>query len=168
MYLLKCFILYSILGFIFESVVYKVSKSVDHSGVLHGPYTFVYGLGGMFCVLVFNYLNKFCWNIILKWLVLYILFTIICTFIEYVIGHLINLIFKYDKWNYTNHKYHFGKYICLDYALTWGLLASFLMYLLKDFLDGVIMLISNNATWIIFTIMIIDLIYTFLKKRILT
>ena len=29
MYYLKCFILYSILGFVFESVVYKVSGSSD-------------------------------------------------------------------------------------------------------------------------------------------
>jgi len=33
MYYLKCFILYSLLGFIMESVVYKVSGSTDHSGV---------------------------------------------------------------------------------------------------------------------------------------
>ena len=47
---LKYFLIFSLLGFIMESVVYKVSGSSDHSGVLLGPYTLVYGFGGLFTV----------------------------------------------------------------------------------------------------------------------
>ena len=54
MYYFKIFILYSIIGFIFESTIFKISKKNKHSGVLYGPYTFVYGFGGI----AINYINS--------------------------------------------------------------------------------------------------------------
>ena len=164
MYYLKCFLLYSVLGFIWESVVYKVSGSSDHSGVLLGPYTLVYGFGGLLTVIVNNYLTKLDINSFVKYFLLFISFTIICTLIEYIIGNLIHIIFNFDKWNYTSHRFHFGKYICLDYALVWGALALAIVHLLKPFFDKVLLLVPNSSTFIILGIMIVDLIYTLITK----
>lgn len=164
MYYLKCFILYSILGFVFESVVYKVSGSSDHSGVLLGPYTLVYGFGGLFTVIINNWISKFDINVFIKYLLLFIIFTIICTLTEYLIGHLINIIFKFDKWNYLDKKFPIGKYICLDYALVWGLLSTSIIYFLKPFFDKVLEMVPSNTTIFIFSIMLIDLIYTLVTK----
>ena len=161
---LKYFLIFSLLGFIMESVVYKVSGSTSHSGVLLGPYTLVYGFGGLLVVIINNYFTKINMNSFLKLILLFICFTIVCTLIEYIIGNLIHYIFNIDKWNYTNHKYHFGKYICLDLALTWGVLALLIIKVLKPFIDKVLLLIPNNTTIIIFTILIIDLFYTLFTK----
>ena len=164
MYYLKCFLLYSLLGFIMESVVYKVSGSTDHSGVLLGPYTLVYGIGGLLIVIINNYVSKFDMNIILKYIILFIIFTIVCSFIESMIGNLINIIFKFDKWNYLNHKFPIGKYTSLDYALVWGILATSIIYFLKPFFDKVLSMVPTNTTIFIFSIMIMDLIYTLITK----
>ena len=161
---IKYFLIFSLLGFIMESVVYKVSSSTSHSGVLLGPYTLVYGFGGIFIVIISNYFNKIEMNSILKLILLFICFTIVCTLIEYIIGNLIHYIFNIDKWNYSNHKYHFGKYICLDLALTWGILALVIIKILKPFIDKVLLLIPNNTTLIILIILIIDLLYTLFTK----
>lgn len=161
---LKYFLIFSLLGFIMESVVYKVSGSNSHSGVLLGPYTLVYGFGGLFVIIINNYFEKLNINEILKFILLFICFTIICTLTEYIIGNLIHYIFDIDKWNYTDHKYHFGKYICLDLALTWGVLALIIIKILKPFIDKVLLLIPNNTTITIFTILIIDLLYTLFTK----
>jgi len=161
---IKYFLIFSLLGFIMESVVYKVSGSTSHSGVLLGPYTLVYGFGGLLVIIINNYFNKIEMNSILKLVLLFICFTIICTLIEYIIGNLIHYIFNIDKWNYSNHKYHFGKYICLDLALTWGCLSLIIIKTLKPFIDKVLLLIPNNTTIIILTIIIIDLIYTLFTK----
>ena len=168
MYYLKCFILYSFLGFVLESVVYKVSGSPDHSSVLLGPYTLVYGFGGLVTVLINDYFLKINMNIILKYILLFVIFTIVCSTIEAIIGNLIHLIFKFDKWNYLNHKFPIGKYTSLDYALIWGLLATSIMYFLKPFFDKVLSLIPNNTTIFIFSIIIIDLIYTLISKAKIT
>ncbi len=161
---LKYFLIFSLLGFIMESVVYKVSGSNSHSGVLFGPYTLVYGFGGLLVVLINNYFSKIPMNSFLKIIILFICFTIICTLIEYLIGNLIHYIFDIDKWNYTSHKYHFGKYICLDLALTWGILSLFIIKVLKPFIDKLLLIIPNNATIIIFIILTIDLLYTLFTK----
>lgn len=161
---IKYFLIFSLLGFIMESVVYKVSGSTSHSGVLLGPYTLVYGFGGLLVVIINNYFEKIEMNSILKIILLFICFTIICTLIEYIIGNLIHYIFNIDKWDYSNHKYHFGKYICLDLALTWGILALVIIKILKPFIDKVMQLIPNNTTLIISIIVIIDLLYTLFTK----
>ena len=147
-----------------ESVVYKVSGSTDHSGVLLGPYTLVYGFGGLLIVLINNYFSKFDMNTILKYIILFILFTIICSTIEALIGNLINIIFKFDKWNYLNHKFPIGKYTSLDYALVWGTLATSSIYFLKPFFDKILSMIPTNTTIFIFVIVLIDLIYTLITK----
>lgn len=161
---LKYFLIFSLFGFIMESVVYKVSGSNNHSGVLLGPYTLVYGFGGIFIMLINNYLNKITMNNFLKLIVLFIAFTIVCTLIEFLIGNLIHYLFNIDKWDYTNHKYHFGKYICLDLALTWGGLSILIIKFLKTFIDKLLMIIPNNSAIIILLILIIDLLYTLFTK----
>jgi len=161
---LKYFIIFSLLGFIMESVVYKVSGSNSHSGVLLGPYTLVYGIGGIFVVIINNIFDKISMNSILKIVLLFLIFTVVCTLVEYIIGNLIHLIFNIDKWDYTNHKYHFGKYIALDLALTWGLLALGITKILKPFIDKLLTIIPNNATIVILIILIVDLLYTLFTK----
>lgn len=161
---LKYFLIFSVLGFIMESVVYKVSGSAQHSGVLLGPYTLVYGIGGIFIILINNYFYKIQINGFIKVILLFIIFSIVCTLVEYIIGNLINIIFNIDKWNYTDHKFHFGKYICLDLALTWGFLATIIIKVLKPFLEKLLTIIPTNATIIITIVLIVDLIYTLFTK----
>lgn len=161
---LKYFLIFSLLGFIMESVVYKVSGSTAHSGVLLGPYTLVYGIGGLFIVVINNYFDKISMNSSLKFILLFIIFTIVCTTVEYIIGNLIHLIFNIDKWNYTSHKYNFGKYICLDLALIWGALAIVIVKVLKPFIDNLLTIIPNNSTIIIAIILVIDIFYTLFTK----
>ena len=50
MYYFNLIIFYSLLGFILESVVYKISKSDEHSSIFYGPYTLVYGFGVLGCI----------------------------------------------------------------------------------------------------------------------
>ena len=45
MYYIKIFLLYSLLGFIMESTLYKVKTINKHSGIFTGPMTAVYGVG---------------------------------------------------------------------------------------------------------------------------
>ena len=47
MYYLNSFLLYGLLGFIMESTLFKISEPSRVSGVLYGPITLVYGLGGI-------------------------------------------------------------------------------------------------------------------------
>ena len=64
LYYFNLFIIYSILGFILESCVYKTKNINCYSGVLYGPFTIIYGFG---CV-VLNLLNGLKSNLIFNFL----------------------------------------------------------------------------------------------------
>lgn len=163
LYYINLIFFYSLLGFVLESVVYKVTNTNSHSSIFMGPYTLVYGFGMLFCLLIYNNLNlepNF-----LTYLLYYLIFTFITTLTEYIGGNVIHYFLKIDKWNYTNHKYHFGKYICLDYAIYWGILSSLVIYFLHPFFNqNIILNIPSYATYIILLIFIIDLIILIKKK----
>ena len=162
MFYLKLFIIYSFLGFLFESFIYKYNNINKHSGVLTGPYTLVYGLGGTLCYYLNNNL-LFIKLPLLNIIISYIIFTIICTLIELIIGHLIHFVYKIDGWNYTYKKYHLGKYITLDYALIWGLMAIILVKILNNFIYNQTLLLTNRFTIITLVIIVLDILYTYKK-----
>ena len=159
---LNFFIIYSIIGFYFESAVFKLSKNHSHSGILHGPYTTIYGIGGVISLIINNYLITIK-NVYVNFLISYFLFTIFCTLIEFIGGHLIHFLFKKDSWNYSHHKYHFGKYICLSYALIWGLLSIIFVKILNPFFIQIICFIPNYISITLLLIMILD--FLFLVKK---
>ena len=165
LYYINLIFFYSLLGFVLESVVYKYHDVNEHSSIFKGPYTLVYGFGILFCILIYNKLNIYLDNNIFSYLIYYIIFTIITTLTEFIGGHVIHFFLKIDKWNYTNHKYHFGKYICLDYAIYWGILSLFTIIKIHPFFNRFILNnIPNYTTYIILFVFIIDLLYLIKKK----
>ena len=67
-------------------------------------------------------------------------------------------------WNYTSKWCNFGKYICLDLSLIWGVFGVFYLYILKDFIDKFIKLIPNYLTIISCILFLIDTILVFINK----
>ena len=55
MYYIKLFFLYSLLGFVMESTLYKIVSSSRHSSIFYGPVTTVYGFG----IIAIELLNKY-------------------------------------------------------------------------------------------------------------
>lgn len=154
MFYLKYFILYSFLGFIYESSLFKISKINKHSGVLNGPYTLVYGIGGVIC----QYFLKFFNNPFIT----FFIFQFITTLVELITGYLIHYFYHFNSWDYSYKKWHFGKYICLEYSIIWGLMATVFVKYLNNFWNNIILLIPNSFFITIFIIIAIDI---FITKR---
>jgi len=164
LYYINIIFLYSLLGFILESVVYKHCNSSEHSSIFKGPYTLVYGFGMLFCILIYNKLNMYFDNNFFTYLLYYLIFTMITTLVEFIGGHVIHYFLKIDKWNYSNHLFHFGKYICLDYAIYWGVLSLFTILKLHPFFNRfIINNIPSYTTYIILMVFAIDLL-SLIKK----
>lgn len=165
MYYLNSFLLYGLLGFVMESTLFKISEPSRVSGVLYGSITLVYGLGGIALTLADKYiLSKIKCNKILKIILSFILLALILTTVELLSGYLCKLIFNTEMWNYHNKPYHIGKYICLEYIPLWGLLGTLIIYVLKPFFDKIIKLIPKEATYLLYLIMILDIIITLFTK----
>lgn len=164
-YYINSFYLYSLLGFILESTIYKYKNSKRHSGIFYGPITEVYGYGIIALLLIKKYLlDKINYNKYLKLLLTFIISLITLTTIEYIGGNILNLIFKIDMWNYTKKTYNIGKYICLELSLIWGLLGTLYIYYIKDFFDNILKIIPKKVSIILIIINIIDTILILINK----
>ena len=163
MYYINFIFLYSFLGFTLENVYFKYHNINAHSSIFIGPYTLVYGFGMLLSFLIYNYL-KLPINI-LSIIIYYIIFTISTSLIEFIGGNIIHLLLHIDKWDYSNYKYHFGKYLCLNNSLIWGLLVLFTIFFIHPYLNtNILLTIPNNITIIIIIIFILDLIHLIIKK----
>ena len=114
MYYLNLFFVYSILGFILESILF--SNSIFNSGILFGPWTPVYGVGVIVISLIHNWLDKHVENKVLRGILLFFLCAITLSIIEWSAGIVIELVFNKIYWSYETMKYNFGDYISLEVA----------------------------------------------------
>lgn len=165
MYYLNYFFVFSIFGHLLESVLFKIFNWDLESGFLYGYWTPVYGLGIVLIIFISNYLfKKLKLNKFLEIIIFTLIITLVLTFIEFLGGNLLELIFHKEFWNYSNHKYHFGKYIALDISLIWGVCSIIFLYLIKPWMDKIIKKIPNWVTYIFIFLFLFDLCLTMIFK----
>lgn len=116
------FIIYSVVGFIIETIFGILTKGVLESrkSFLYGPFCSIYGLGAVLMILP---LQKFKKNN-------YTLFAagfVIGSIIEYMVSLIGEFIFHIKWWDYSDQILNLNGRICVLYSLFWGLLAIYLM-----------------------------------------
>jgi len=165
MYYIKNFLIYSLFGFIMESTLYKVKSVNKHSGIFYGPMTAVYGVGIVSIILLDKYyFSKLKCNKILKLVIEFIILTVTLTLIEYLGGNILNYLFDIDMWDYSDMSLNFGKYICLQNSIIWGILGTIYLHIFKPFTDKLLNQITNKETYLFLTLFIIDTIITLITK----
>lgn len=163
MYYLNVFFVYSILGHLLETFIYMMYSG--ESGILYGFWTPVYGIG---CIIIIasyealfhnHHLSKK-----LEALTVFLIGAVLLTFIEWIGGILIELLFGYVFWDYSDFKFHIGPYIAWEMALVWGLASCLLIFFLKPKIDLLIQKIPTWVTWIGVILFIIDVTCTAIFK----
>lgn len=165
MYYLNTFLLYSILGFLLETIRSFLVNSKFTSGILYGPWTPIYGIGIVIVILISNYL--FAHLHLSRWVetfITFVIITLILTLLEWIGGILIEKIFHTVFWDYSKEAFSIGKYISLSKSLMWGVGSILFIYVLKPLLEGVIKHIPIPVTIILTLLMLSDFILTFLNK----
>lgn len=165
MYYLNTFLLYSILGFLLETVRSFLVNSKFTSGILYGPWTPIYGIGIVIVILISNYL--FAHLHLSRWIetfITFVIITLILTLLEWIGGILIEKIFHTVFWDYSKEAFSIGKYISLSKSLMWGVGSILFIYVLKPLLEGVIKHIPIPVTIILTLLMLSDFILTFVNK----
>ena len=119
MYYLNNFFLFSILGHLFETIIFLVIGSKRKSGFLYLWWTPFYGIGVLLSIYFDNKLNKFIKRRFVKNIILFFIYLIIFTVLEASGGILLHFIYKKDFWNYSKVPFHIGKYVSLPTSLLW-------------------------------------------------
>ena len=167
MYYLNCFFIYSFIGFVYENIIALVRGKKMGRGMLYGPYTPIYGLGALLILIISKFIfNILSLNKILEIIIIVFSLIIILTFLEWIGGILIEKIFHVVFWDYSNFKFHIGKYIALEVSLIWALGSLLVIYVLQPLINKFISLIPNYVTYILLIIFIIDLVATFSSKKV--
>mgnify|MGYP004479758067 CR=1 FL=1 len=167
MYYINCFFIYSFIGYFFESFLSILKKEKIGSGILYGPWTPIYGVGGVLIILISNFIFSFFkienW---IETIICIIVITIILTFVEWVGGKLIEKIFHVTFWDYRRFKFNIGKYIALEVSFVWTLGSLLVIYVLQPLINKFIYFIPNYITYILLFAMIVDYVVLFKKGKI--
>lgn len=121
---LLIFYIYCFCGWVFESAVVSVQqKRPVNRGFLRGPMLPIYGFGATIMLHVSLPLAGHPVQI-------YFAGMVVATAFEYVVGVVMEAIFKVKYWDYSEHRFQFQGRICLQSSLAWGMLSVLLVYVL--------------------------------------
>lgn len=161
--LLTYFLIYSILGWVMESVFRSVmEKRMINTGFLKGPICPIYGFGAIIMITILKNLEN---NIIL----LFITSLIILTAWEYIVGVLLEKIFHTKYWDYSDHKINFQGRICLSNSIYWGILGVVFVKFIHPFIQRIVGNVDINILYFVVTIsslvFIVDVITSVIKVK---
>lgn len=129
------FIIYSFLGWVLESIFRSFcEKKIINTGFLRGPICPIYGCGAI--IMIF-FLKNFSSSKIL----LFIMSIIFLSLWEYIVGVILEKLFKTKYWDYSDHKFNYKGRICLTNSIAWG----FLGVLFIDFIHPAIVNLLKNV-----------------------
>lgn len=164
MYYLNYFFLYSIIGYLFETIFLFLIHNGGNSGYLYGPWTPVYGIGIILIILISNFVFKnIKKNKIIQSIIIFLWVSLALTIIEWIGGITIEYLFHVTFWNYSKFKLAMGKYVAIEISLVWGVLALAFIYLFKDISDKLVNKIPKWLTYTLAILFIIDNIFSILK-----
>lgn len=162
--ILAYFIIYSVAGYIIETLYGMITKGVWESrqSFLYGPFCGIYGLGAVVMILCLHKFPK-------KYNVLFIGGFIVGSIVEYAISLFGEVVLGVKWWDYSNMPLNLNGRICVYFSVFWGFLGIYLIASLNPKVDRVINWIKRKfktqkalKTFVVtvFTILMIDCIAT--------
>lgn len=161
--ILTYFIIYSFLGWIMESIFRSIAeKKLINTGFLRGPFCPIYGFGAIIMFIFLERLQN-------KPIILFIVSVIVLTAWEYIVGVLLEKIFKTKYWDYSEHKFNFQGRICLTNSIYWGILGIVFIKYIHPFMQNMVSKVDTKLLTYIIAILsivfIIDMITTSIKVK---
>lgn len=144
---LLIFYLYCVLGWCFETAVVSVQqRHFVNRGFLRGPMLPIYGFGATMLLHVSLPLYN-------RPVELFIASMIAATIFEYIVGVLMEKLFKVKYWDYSAHRFQFQGRICLQSSLCWGFLGLILARVIHPPVEAIVVwlpfpaLIAVDILW---------------------
>lgn len=154
-------IIYSFLGWVVESLYKSIrTRKLVNSGFLYGPICPIYGFGALIMLLTLKHFE-------FNGAVLFIMAVIILSIWEYIVGLLLEKIFKTKYWDYSNYKFNINGRVCLTNSMFWGLLALIFIYgihpPIQEMLGNVSVYVQTYINVFLFVLIMADTIFSVIK-----
>lgn len=157
------FFLYSIFGYIMETLLYLFLKVKKQSGFLYLWWTPFYGTGVLISFYIYKVFNKKIFNKVTRNILLFITYFLVFSVLEYCGGIILEMIYGYAFWNYSKIPLHLGKYISVPTSLGWAVFAFVYVFVIKKYTDKMIKYIPEWLTKFLVVTFILDVIFSLLK-----
>lgn len=151
------FIIYSILGYIVETLFGLITKGVIESrqSFLYGPFCAIYGIGAVIMILGLKHFNKNNYTLFLGGF-------FIGSIVEYLISLIGEIVFNIKWWDYSSMAFNINGRVCIAFSFFWGILAIYLMSHLHPKIDNLLEKISPKVLKVVVIIGIIFMLIDFL------
>lgn len=152
------FFIYSFLGWAAETIVATVKgKNFANRGFVSGPFCFLYGLTGVLLAMTLG-------ELVGQPLFLFIGCAIVATAVEWFAAKLLERMHRRRWWDYSNKRWNFDGYICLQYSLLWGVLGTLAMLFGNRLLTDLFLLLppvlGHLLIWLLTPIALLDALTT--------
>lgn len=133
------FIIYSVVGYIIETVFGIITKGTWESrqSFLYGPFCAIYGLGASIMIIFLHKYSK-------KYNILFFGGFILGSIIEYLVSWIGELILGVKWWDYSNMPLNINGRICVYFSIFWGFLALYLIASFNPKIDRLITWIKSK------------------------
>jgi uncharacterized membrane protein len=136
-YWLFLFFLFNTIGWVLESTIESLyHKRLINRGFLTGPYIQIYGVGGVMLAIIGIYVRPY------TPFAVFFAGVIAATGLEYLIGGILERVFKKQFWDYSMLKFTYKNRISLLSSLFWGVLSLFMTYILYGFISPPVLSIN--------------------------
>ena len=151
------FIIYSILGYVVETLFGLVTKGVLESrkNFLYGPFCCIYGVGALVVILGLQKFKKNNYTLFFGGI-------LVGSIVEYFISLIGEFIFHIKWWDYSTMPFNINGRICLAFSFFWGILAIYLMSHLHPRINKLVDKLSEKTLKIIDVCGIIFMIVSFI------
>ena len=161
--ILAYFIIYSVVGYIIETIFGIITKGVWESrqSFLYGPVCAIYGVGATIMIM---FLHKYSKN----YTRLFIGGFIVGSIVEYLVSWIGELLLGVKWWDYSDMPLNINGRICVYFSIFWGFLALYLIASFNPRIDRLIDWIKSKLsvkalkvlTTTVTTVLLIDCIAT--------
>ena len=149
------FYIYSILGWVFESVNVSVrQKRWVNRGFMKGPWLPIYGSGAVVILIAslpFSYSP----------VAVYFAGAVAATILEYFTGEIMLAIFKVRYWDYRYRKIQYKGHICLVSTVAWGFLSIMMVYGIHPVISGWLDRINEEVVSVVVFVVTLCIAYDF-------
>ena len=137
--ILAYFIIYSVFGYIIETIFGIVTKGVWESrqSFLYGPFCAIYGLGACVMIIFLHKYEK-------KYNALFIGGFIVGSIVEYLVSLIGEFILGVKWWDYSDMPLNIGGRICVYFSIFWGFLGIYLISSVNPKIDRLINWIKSK------------------------
>ena len=137
--ILAYFIIYSLAGYIIETLYGIITKGVWESrqSFLYGPFCGIYGLGAVVMIVCLHKFPK-------KFNALFIGGFIVGSVVEYVVSLVGELLLGVKWWDYSGMPLNINGRICVYFSVFWGFLGIYLIASLNPKVDRIINWIKSK------------------------